>query len=80
MRRQALLDRITVDPDVCSGKPCVSGHMLCVSTVLDDLAEGCTLDEVVRRHPGIDVVDVHACLAYATQIVYFLEEGFIAAR
>jgi uncharacterized protein (DUF433 family) len=75
VRDQALLDRITVDPAVCSGKPCIRGAQVCVSLVLEELANGLTAAEVITRHPGITDADVRACLAYASQILHLLEPG-----
>jgi uncharacterized protein (DUF433 family) len=59
-----LLQRITVDPAICFGKPTIRGHRLWVSVILGYLAEGWTVDEVLAEHPMLDVDDVRACIAY----------------
>lgn len=78
MRDTALLDRITVDPAVCSGSPCVRDLGTRVSTVLDALCEGLTPAEIAARNPGMDETDVRACIAYASAIVHMMEQEFTA--
>jgi uncharacterized protein (DUF433 family) len=46
------LARITIDPNVCGGKPCVRGHRIWVSLILDLLAGGATLQDVLDDHPA----------------------------
>jgi len=62
-----LLDRITVNPDQCGGRPCVRGMRIRVIDVLDLLAAGLTQDEVVQELPDLEPDDVRACLAYASR-------------
>jgi len=64
-----LLARISVDPKVCGGRPCVRGHRVWVSLVLGHLAGGWTTQEVLRQYPGLTEEDVRACLAYAADRV-----------
>jgi uncharacterized protein (DUF433 family) len=64
-----LLARISIDPKVCGGRPCVRGHRVWVSLVLDLLASGWTTQEVLRQYPGLTEEDVRACLAYAADRV-----------
>ena len=68
MDKQALLARISIDPDICFGKPCIRGHRIWVSLVLDLLASGLTVEEVVNRYPGIEEDDVLACIAYGAEM------------
>jgi uncharacterized protein (DUF433 family) len=58
-------ERITTNPQICHGKPCIRGTRIMVSVILDNLAEGLTIDEVVRDYPPLTVEDVRAALAYA---------------
>jgi uncharacterized protein (DUF433 family) len=58
------LARVTIDPNVCGGKPCVRGHRIWVSLILDLLAGGATLQDVLDDHPGLVEQDILACLAY----------------
>ena len=68
MEREELLKRISVDPEVCFGKPCVRGHRIWVSLVLDLLASGMSADEVLEQYPQLVREDVLACLAYGAEM------------
>jgi uncharacterized protein (DUF433 family) len=66
--RDALLARITVDPNVCFGKPCIRGHRIWVSLVLDFLAEGMTVQEILAQYPDLTAEDIRACIAYGAEM------------
>jgi uncharacterized protein (DUF433 family) len=68
MDRQELLCRISIDPNVCFGKPCIRGHRIWVSLVLDLLASGSTTQEILDSHPGVEEADVLACIAYGAEM------------
>ena len=68
MAQEALLSRISIDPAVCSGRPCIRGHRIWVSLILDLLVDGVAIDEILARYPGIETDDVRACLAYAAEM------------
>lgn len=68
MTHADLLARITIDPNVCFGKPCIRGHRIWVSMILDLLAEGTTEDELLAQYPGLVRDDIRACLAYASEM------------
>ena len=68
MTREDLLFRITVDPNVCFGKPCVRGHRIRVSLVLNWLASGKAIDEVLAEYPQLTREDVLACIAYGAEV------------
>jgi uncharacterized protein (DUF433 family) len=68
MTRSELLARITIDPKVCFGKPCIRGHRIWVSLILDLLASGMSSDEILREYPGLGEADVLACIAYGAII------------
>jgi uncharacterized protein (DUF433 family) len=67
MTRDKLLRRIWIDPARCGGRPCIRGHRIWVSLVLDLLASGTTIDEIVREY-GITPEDVQACIAYGSEM------------
>ncbi|MEG4533888.1 DUF433 domain-containing protein [Microcoleus sp. D2_18a_D3] len=48
-----LLSRISIDSNICFGKPCIRGHRIWVSLILDFLASGMTLEELLEEYPGI---------------------------
>lgn len=59
--------RITADPAVCHGKPCVRGTRVLVSALLDDLADGAPAESVAKAY-GVSLDDVRAALAYASDL------------
>jgi uncharacterized protein (DUF433 family) len=63
-----LLGRITIDPTVCFGKPCVRGTRIWVSLVLDFLATGMAPEEILKEYPGLTALDIQACLAYGAEM------------
>ena len=68
MNAHPLLQRISIDPAVCFGRPCIRGHRVWVSLVLDRLAEGASVEELVADYPGIVREDVLACIAYGAEM------------
>jgi uncharacterized protein (DUF433 family) len=62
-----LLERITIDPEVCGGKPCIKGTRIWVSLVLDFLAEGMTEAELLAEYPQLVHEDVLAAIAYGAE-------------
>lgn len=67
-----LLERITIDPAVRSGKPTVKGTRITVSDVLEHLAGGMTPDEILADFPDLSADDIRAVLAFAAQRDYRL--------
>ncbi|BCW91059.1 hypothetical protein sos41_42370 [Alphaproteobacteria bacterium SO-S41] len=63
----ALLDRITFNPAQCGGKPCIRGMRIRVSDVLGMLAEGVTEQQILADFPYLELADIRASLAYASQ-------------
>ncbi len=61
------MDRITIDPDQCGGRPCVRGLRIRVVDVLDLLAAGLSPEKVLEELPDLDLQDVQACLQYASR-------------
>ena len=68
MDKRELLSRISIDPDICFGKPCIRGHRIWVSLVLDLLAGGSTVEQLLEQYPGIEDADVLACIAYGAEM------------
>lgn len=60
-----LLSRITFDPAVCGGRPCIRGYRLRVKDVLDMLAGGASETEILADYDFLEPDDIRACLAYA---------------
>ncbi|WP_460906030.1 DUF433 domain-containing protein [Spirosoma areae] len=60
-----LLNRITIDPTICHGKPCIRGMRWPVEVVLDLLGSGMTISDILDDHPELEREDITACLNYA---------------
>ena len=61
----AQVDRITLDPSVMGGKPCIRGQRVTVAMVLGLLASRRSRDEILRAYPYLEAEDIDQCLAYA---------------
>jgi len=59
-----LLHRISVNPNICFGKPCIRGTRIWVSFILDFLASGMTIEEILEDYPQLKREDILACVAY----------------
>ncbi|MBI3847315.1 MAG: DUF433 domain-containing protein [Planctomycetes bacterium] len=68
MTRDELLARISIDPNVCFGKPCIRGHRIWVSLILDLLAGGMTTADILTEYPGLEEADILACVAYGAEM------------
>ena len=68
MTREELLARISIDPNVCFGKPCVRGRRIWVSLILDLLASGWTHQQVLENYPGLEEEDILACIGYGAEM------------
>jgi len=62
------LTRISISPDICFGKPCISGTRIWVSLILDRLASGETISELLNDYPGLEKDDILACIAYGAEM------------
>lgn len=67
---QELLQRISIDPNVCFGKPCIRGHRIWVSLILDLLSVGSSPTDILRDYPQLDDADIKACLAYGAEMSF----------
>lgn len=70
--------RISIDPKICHGKPCIRGSRIMVSVILDNLAEGRTPEQLVRDYPPLKMEDVKAAIAYAAELAR--EEELVPLR
>lgn len=62
-----LLERITINPAQCGGRPCIRGMRIRVIDVLDLLAAGLTTEEVLEELPDLEKADIQAALQYAAR-------------
>jgi uncharacterized protein (DUF433 family) len=63
-----LLQRISVDPNVCFGKPCIRGTRIWVSLLLDFLASGMSIEEILAEYPQLTEEDIRAAIAYGAEM------------
>lgn len=75
-----LLDRITQDPKVMVGKPVIKGTRLTVQHILNLLAQGATMEDIMDEYEGVTVDDIRACLLYASESVEHSKVGTIKAE
>jgi uncharacterized protein (DUF433 family) len=69
MNKEELLDRIVINPKVMVGKPVIRGTRLTVQHILNLLAHGETIDEILREYEGLAYEDVLACLMFAVETI-----------
>ncbi len=62
-------ERISVDPQICHGEACIKGTRVMVSVILDNLASGLNLEEILKSYPSLQREDVRAAIAYAAELV-----------
>ena len=73
------LKRITIDPEICHGKPTIRGSRIMVKTILELLTGGMTYQEILDDYPKLEQADILACLAFATRLVDFRSVNLQAA-
>ncbi len=61
-------DRITVDPNICNGKPTIRGKRITVQTILEFLRAGDPIDEILRQYPSLEFADIDACFDFAIKL------------
>jgi uncharacterized protein (DUF433 family) len=61
-------NRITSDPLVCHGKACIKGTRIMVSIILDNLAAGVTIEEILQSYPSLTNIDIQSAIAYAAEL------------
>lgn len=69
MPNDDLLSRISIDPQICFGKPCIKGHRIWVSLILDYLSAGESMESILEAYPSIEREDVLACIAFGSKAV-----------
>ena len=80
MDTEKLLERITLDPKILTGKPIIRGMRLSVEQILDLLSQGASADELLQDYPMLEPEDILACLAYAKKLVAGEEIEFTEPR
>ncbi|MBW1703432.1 MAG: DUF433 domain-containing protein [Deltaproteobacteria bacterium] len=70
MIKEELFKRISIDPKVCFGKPCIRGTRVWVSLIVDNIAAGVSEDETLAAYPSLTKEDIRAALAYAAELTH----------
>jgi len=58
------ISRITINPDICHGKPCIRQMRWPVEVILDMLSSGMSIHEIIAEHPELETEDIQACLVH----------------
>ncbi len=61
-------ERISIDPNICHGKPCIKGTRVWVSLIMDNLAAGSSEEEILKAYPSLRREDIRAALAFAAEM------------
>lgn len=67
----SLIKRITINPEICHGKPTIRNKRYTVDLILDLLSAGSTHAEILEDYPNLEEEDILACLAYATKVTKY---------
>ena len=64
-------DRISSDPDICHGKPCIKGTRIPVYLILSLVAEGVSVEDIIKDYPSLTAGDIQAAIKYAAKLCEF---------
>jgi uncharacterized protein (DUF433 family) len=62
--------RITIDPEICNGRPVIRGMRVTVETVLGYLGAGDSAEEILKQYPMLEAEDITACLVFASRLMH----------
>ena len=62
-------ERITINPNICNGKPTIRGKRITVQTILEFLSNGDSVEEILENYPTLEREDIYACLRFATNLM-----------
>ena len=62
-----LVERITINPEQCGGRPCIRGMRIRVTDVLELFAAGLSAEEILKELSDLEPQDIHACLSFAAR-------------
>jgi uncharacterized protein (DUF433 family) len=68
LSKAELIKRITIDPNISFGKPCIRGTRIWVSLIMDNLALGVSEEEILRAYPSLRKEDIRAAIAHAAEL------------
>ena len=68
MTKQNLLTRVSVDPEICAGRPFIRGTRIYIAIILDALNQGLTAEGIIEHYPALELEDIHAAVAFASHL------------
>lgn len=69
MRRESLIKRIEINPEIMMGKPVIKGTRMPAEIIVEKIAYGATIEEIIDQYPFLKKDDIHAALLYAARIM-----------
>ena len=72
MTQASLMSQITQNPEQCGGSPCIRGMRICISDILEMLAENMSSAEILEDFPDLEPENIQACLLFAARRTHFL--------
>lgn len=66
---QTISERITIDENICNGKPTIRGKRITVQTILEYLSTGESVEEILNQYPSLEAEDIKACLEFAAELM-----------
>ena len=69
MATLSFMSRITIDPDICNGKPTIKGTRITAQTVLEFLAAGDSIEDVLEEYPSLSREDVLDCVKFSSELM-----------
>lgn len=63
-------ERISIDPDICHGKPCIKGTRIMVSVILDYITAGESTETIIKEYPTLKEEDIRTAVSYAAWLVH----------
>jgi uncharacterized protein (DUF433 family) len=64
-----MLNRISINPDICNGRPIIANTRITVQTVMEFLGAGDSIEEVLEEYPALDREDIYACIQFAAKLM-----------
>ena len=62
-------NKITINPDICNGRPVIGSTRIAVQTILEFLGAGDSIDEILNEFPSLKKEDIYACIQYASKLM-----------
>ncbi|WP_413175924.1 DUF433 domain-containing protein [Anabaena azotica] len=61
--------RITIDPDICNGRPIITNTRISVQTIMEFLGAGDSIEEILEEYPSLEREDIYACIQFAAKLM-----------